>query len=31
LQADCVCYPFEAESYEELEKFLKNCHIPLYN
>jgi hypothetical protein len=22
---------FEAESYEELEKFLKNSHIPLYN
>jgi hypothetical protein len=22
---------FEAESYEELEKFLKNCHIPLFD
>jgi hypothetical protein len=22
---------FEAESYEELERFLKNSHIPLFN
>jgi hypothetical protein len=22
---------FEAESYEQLEGFLKNCHIPLFN